>query len=183
MNETKTTRRQVTFRLSEEEAAKVMQAAENAGLSLSAYVKKLAVSSKVKPMVIDREQGKQLIAALGKMGSNLNQIAKVANQGGGVDADALARLHEDIGDFWAYILDGKKPQRESEPRRSAPMSAHGHGEQQAENVSHESSKAPICKGCGAVMRLCYRKQDGKPFWGCPNFRDSSVKHSVFDAEG
>ncbi|WP_194283523.1 hypothetical protein, partial [Streptococcus agalactiae] len=84
---------------------------------------------------------------------------------------------------WAYILDGKKPQRESEPRRSAPTSAHGHGEQQAENVSHESSKAPICKGCGAEMRLCRRKQDGKPFWGCPNFRDSSVKHSVFDAEG
>ena len=50
MNETKTTRRQVNFRLSEEEAAKVMQAAENAGLSLSAYVKKLAVSSKVKPL-------------------------------------------------------------------------------------------------------------------------------------
>ena len=169
MNETKPTRRQVNFRLSEEEAAKVMRSAENAGLSLSAYVKKLAVSSKVKPMVIDREQGKQLIAALGKIGGNINQIAKVANQGGGVDADALARLHEDIGDFWAYILDGKKPQRESE--------------QQAENVSHESSKAPICKGCGAEMRLCRRKQDGKPFWGCPNFRDSSVKHSVFDAEG
>ena len=177
MNETKTTRRQVNFRLSEEEAAKVMQAAENAGLSLSAYVKKLAVSSKVKPMVIDREQGKQLIAALGKMGSNLNQIAKVANQGCGVDAAALSRLQESIDAFWAYILDGKKP------RRSAPMSAHGHGEQQAENVPHETSKAPICKGCGAVMRLCYRKQDGKPFWGCPNFRDSSVKHSVFDAEG
>lgn len=169
MNETKTTRRQVNFRLSEEEAAKVMQAAENAGLSLSAYVKKLAVSSKVKPMVIDREQGKQLIAALGKMGSNLNQIAKVANQGCGVDAAALSRLQESIDAFWAYILDGKKPQRESE--------------QQAENVPCETLKAPICKGCGAVMRLCYRKQDGKPFWGCPNFRDSSVKHSVFDAEG
>ena len=169
MNETKTTRRQVNFRLSDEEAAKVMQAAENAGLSLSAYVKKLAVSSKVKPMVIDREQGKQLIAALGKMGSNLNQIAKVANQGGGVDAAALSRLQESIDAFWAYILDGKKPQRESE--------------QQAENVPHETLKAPICKGCGAEMRLCRRKQDGKPFWGCPNFRDSSVKHSVFDAEG
>ena len=183
MNETKTTRRQVNFRLSEEEAAKVMQAAENAGLSLSAYVKKLAVSSKVKPMVIDREQGKQLIAALGKMGSNLNQIAKVANQGGGVDADALARLHEDIGDFWAYILDGKKPQRESEPRRSAPTSAAADGAQQAQKEEKKTPQAPICEGCGAEMRLCRRKQDGKPFWGCPNFRDSSVKHSVFDAEG
>ena len=117
------------------------------------------------------------------MGSNLNQIAKVANQGCGVDAAALSRLQESIDAFWAYILDGKKPQRESEPCRSAPMSAHGHGEQQAENVPCETLKAPICKGCGAVMRLCYRKQDGKPFWGCPNFRDSSVKHSVFDAEG
>ena len=183
MNETKTTRRQVNFRLSDEEAAKVMQAAENAGLSLSAYVKKLAVSSKVKPMVIDREQGKQLIAALGKMGSNLNQIAKVANQGGGVDADALARLHEDIGDFWAYILDGKKPQRESEPRRSAPTSATADGAQQAQKEEKKTLQAPICEGCGAEMRLCRRKQDGKPFWGCPNFRDSSVKHSVFDAEG
>lgn len=183
MNETKTTRRQVNFRLSDEEAAKVMQAAENAGLSLSAYVKKLAVSSKVKPMVIDREQGKQLIAALGKMGSNLNQIAKVANQGGGVDADALARLHEDIGDFWAYILDGKKPQRESEPRRSAPTSAAADGAQQAQKEEKKTPQAPICEGCGAEMRLCRRKQDGKPFWGCPNFRDTGVKHSVFDAEG
>lgn len=182
MNETKTTRRQVNFRLSEEEAAKVMQAAENAGLSLSAYVKKLAVSSKVKPMVIDREQGKQLIAALGKIGGNINQIAKVANQGGGVDAGALERLHEDINQFWAYILDGKKPQPENEPCRSAPTSARGHGEQQALKAAQESSKPPICKGCGAVMRLCYRKQDGKPFWGCPNFR-SGGSHSVFDVEG
>lgn len=179
MNETKTTRRQVNFRLSEEEAAKVMQAAENAGLSLSAYVKKLAVSSKVKPMVIDREQGKQLIAALGKIGGNLNQIAKVANQGGGVDADAIARVREDINEFWAYILDGKKPQRESEPCRSATKSAFGHGEQQAEKATKESPKPPICKGCGAVMRLCHRKQDGKPFWGCPNFRDGG-SHSVFE---
>ena len=62
MDEAKPTRRQVNFRLSEEEAAKVMRSAENAGLSLSAYVKKLAVSSKVKPMVIDREQGRRLIA-------------------------------------------------------------------------------------------------------------------------
>ena len=183
MSETKTKSRQVNIRLSDEEMARVLHAAENAGLSISAYVRKLAVGQKVKPMVIDREQGKQLIAALGKIGGNINQIAKVANQGGGVDAGALERLHEDINQFWAYILDGKKPQRESEPRRSAPMSAHGHGEQQAENVPCETLKAPICKGCGAVMRLCYRKQDGKPFWGCPNFRDSSVKHSVFDAEG
>ncbi len=72
MNETKTTRRQVNFRLSDEEAAKVMQAAENAGLSLSAYVKKLAVSSKVKPMVIDREQGKQLIAAFPAHGQSMH---------------------------------------------------------------------------------------------------------------
>ena len=50
MDEAKPTRRQVNFRLSEEEAAKVMRSAENAGLSLSAYVKKLAVSSKVKPL-------------------------------------------------------------------------------------------------------------------------------------
>ena len=182
MNETRTTRRQVNFRLSEEEAAKVMQSAENAGLSLSAYVKKLAVSSKVKPMVIDREQGRQIIAALGKMGSNLNQIAKVANQGGGVDADAIARLQESIDAFWAYILDGKKPQRESEPRRSAPTSAAANGAQQAQNEEQKTPQAPICAACGAEMRLCHRKKDGKPFWGCPNFSDGR-KHSVFDMEG
>ena len=183
MDEAKPTRRQVNFRLSEEEAAKVMRSAENAGLSLSAYVKKLAVSSKVKPMVIDREQGRRLIAELGKIGSNVNQIAKVANQSGGVDAGALERLHEDINQFWAYILDGKKPQRESEPRRSAPTSAAADGAQQAQKEEKKTPQTPICEGCGAEMRLCRRKQDGKPFWGCPNFRDTSVKHSVFDVEG
>lgn len=189
MDEAKTTRRQVNFRLSEEEAAKVMRSAENAGLSLSAYVKKLAVSSKVKPMVIDREQGRRLIAELGKIGSNVNQIAKVANQSGGVDAAALSRLQESIDAFWAYILDGKKPQPErklqpeSEPRRSAPTSATADGAQQAQKEGEKTPQAPICEGCGAEMRLCRRKQDGKPFWGCPNFRDTSVKHSVFDVEG
>ena len=183
MDEAKPTRRQVNFRLSEEEAAKVMRSAENVGLSLSAYVKKLAVSSKVKPMVIDREQGRRLIAELGKIGSNVNQIAKVANQSGGVDAGALERLHEDINQFWAYILDGKKPQRESEPCRSAPTSAAADGAQQAQKEKQKTPQAPICEGCGAEMRLCRRKQDGKPFWGCPNFRDTGVKHSVFDVEG
>ena len=182
MSETKTKSRQVNIRLSDEEMARVLHAAENAGLSISAYVRKLAVGQKVKPMVIDREQGKQLIAALGKIGGNINQIAKVANQGGGVDAAALSHLQESIDAFWAYILDGKKPQRESEPRRSAPTSARGHGEQHAREQKQETPNPPICKGCGAVMRLCYRKQDGKPFWGCPNFR-SGGSHSVFDVEG
>ena len=77
MSETKTKSRQVNIRLSDEEMARVLHAAENAGLSISAYVRKLAVGQKVKPMVIDREQGKQLIAALGKIGGNINQIAKV----------------------------------------------------------------------------------------------------------
>ena len=174
-------RRQVNFRLSEDEEAKVKRAAEAAGLSVSAYAKKLAVTTKVKPMLIDREQGRQLIAALGKMGSNLKQIAKVANQGGGVDAAALSRLQKSIDAFWAYILDGKKPQRESETRRSASNSAVSIDAQQAENLHGKTMKAPICKTCGGEMRLYHGKKDGGVFWGCPNFFDGR-NHPIVDAE-
>ena len=54
-------RRQVNFRLSDEEEARVLKMAERAGLSFSSYCKKMAVEGKVKPQVIDKEMGKAML--------------------------------------------------------------------------------------------------------------------------
>ena len=74
----------ITLRLTDIELAYLDQSAESLHITRSDYLRNLILE---KPMiykyeiVADNEQLKKLNAEIGKIGSNLNQIAKYVNQG------------------------------------------------------------------------------------------------------
>ena len=83
----------IGFRALPEEVAQVEEAAQKAGVSKSEYVRqKILGGSKIRaarrPTVEAATLGK-LLAELGKIGSNLNQIAHRANMGQGINSAEL----------------------------------------------------------------------------------------------
>lgn len=89
----------ITLRLTDIELAYLDQSAESLHVTRSEYLRNLILE---KPMiykyevVADNEQLKKLNAEIGKIGSNLNQIAKHLNQGGVRSMILQDRIHECI---------------------------------------------------------------------------------------
>jgi hypothetical protein len=84
----------VCVRLSEPERAALDVAAEAAGLTLSGYIRQVLLAAPPQPKArrppVEKIELARLNAHIGKVGSNLNQLAHAANAGAAVDGVALA---------------------------------------------------------------------------------------------
>lgn len=77
--------RQINLRFTDTQYDIVCKASEEAGLSISEYIRRQLMKGKViakYEIVADVPELKKLVAEFGKIGSNLNQIARHFNQGG-----------------------------------------------------------------------------------------------------
>jgi hypothetical protein len=75
----------IMLRLNDTEYAIVANNAQNANLPLAEYTRRIVMNKRIKikyEVVADVPELKKLIAEFGKIGSNLNQIARYFNQGG-----------------------------------------------------------------------------------------------------
>ena len=156
----KDTRKQVNFRLSDEEAAKVELKAQAANLSVSGYCRIMAVEGKVKPQIMDKETGKDLLPHLSHIGSNINQLAKVANSEGGITLAMAAQLETVQNQFnalWELLLEGKKPKRE-------------------DMKEEKQDEAHTCPMCGGVAVRRHSDKHDQDYWICPNYSKEEKGH-------
>mgnify|MGYP001624535186 FL=1 len=87
----------VHFRLTETESEILQKTAQDANLSISEYVRKVLNNQKVivnYNLVADVPEIKKLLAEFGKIGSNLNQIAKYFNQGGILSQEMRGQINK-----------------------------------------------------------------------------------------
>ena len=166
-------RYQVNFRLTEDEAITVEAKAQKVGLSISAYAKKQALHGKIQAIGITREEVREVLAELGRWGNNLNQIAKVANQGGGGDVAQLDAISKAMDDLWKYIRTGKKPRKpagkDEQPEKDSPSSP-----------STTAGEKHVCKKCGAVLNMVQsKKPERKGQWYriCPQYSSEDKGHT------
>lgn len=146
--------KQISFRVSPDEYAKIKEMADRAGLSIASLAKKATLDEEVKEQVIDRETGRQIISALGKIGSNINQIARKVNSGENTDAVlSIMKVSDQISDFWKFLIDGKVPK-------------------------HKTKKKKYCEVCGAELIIKQSKTDKHDYWVCPNWKVNDQNHTV-----
>ena len=89
-------KRQIMLRLTDTEYEIVVENAKAANLPLAEYVRKQVMKQKViakYEIVADLPELKKLVAEFGKIGSNLNQIAKHFNSGG-IHSQAMRKAIE-----------------------------------------------------------------------------------------
>lgn len=102
----------VAFRVSPAERVEIEEAASAAGLSLASYVRGLVLDApqtkKTRKPSIDRAALAQILAHVGKIGSNINQIARRLNQGKGVGFERLGAVLDEVAEIKAAILEALK---------------------------------------------------------------------------
>ena len=99
---------QIAFRVTEEERAIIEAAADAAELTVGSFVRakilKKIVTKEVRRPSIDREIFGRALGMLGKVGSNINQIAKHLNSGGNVPNAEIAKALNDVSILKEQIL-------------------------------------------------------------------------------
>lgn len=93
----------IAFRLTDVEYDLVTRMAKEAGLSASAYIRKLLLDGKVNityEVVADVPELQKLAAEFGKIGSNLNQIARYFHMGGIRSKAMQDEIHECISQIF-----------------------------------------------------------------------------------
>jgi hypothetical protein len=95
------------LRVTPEEKRMLMTLAENARASVSDYVRCKTIGQPVpmsRPPKGDRAALLSLLAELGKIGSNINQLARSANRGRAVEILQLAQVLDELHTLHAAIL-------------------------------------------------------------------------------
>jgi len=101
------------FRLSPEEVLALRKVADETGLGPSTFARRavlramgqsLGQSHGPRRTLLAREISKRL-GMLGRVGSLLNQIARHANSGGGVDVDALREVRQEVERLTLALLE------------------------------------------------------------------------------
>ena len=97
------------IRCTEEERAAIKAAADRAGLSVGAFVRTLALGDAgpraVRRPPIERKELARLLGHLGKVGSNLNQLAHAFNRDARVPGLAeLSSISRQVGEMRAALM-------------------------------------------------------------------------------
>ena len=89
----------VTIHLTDTEFSIIENAATQAEMSISEYMRTQTMEGKVNAwfeIVADVDQIKKLIGEFGKIGSNLNQIARYFNQGGVLSSEMRNEIRKSL---------------------------------------------------------------------------------------
>ena len=101
----------VGVRLDKESFSKVEEAAMAAGLSISEYIRRALTHRKItikEEIVVEVPVIKELIAALGKIGANLNQIAHHFNAGGVLSQQMYRETMKAYSDLYSMKFEIEK---------------------------------------------------------------------------
>ncbi len=93
----------ITLKLTDIELAVLNEAADVTGLSRSEYMRKLLLEKQINhqiEVVADMNDLRKLVSEYGKIGSNLNQIAKHFNSGGSQSRAIENEIHQCITDLF-----------------------------------------------------------------------------------
>ena len=93
----------VTIRLTDTEFSIIENAATQAEMSISEYMRTQTMEGKVNArfeIVADVNQIRKLIGEFGKIGSNLNQIARYFNQGGILSSEMRNEIRKSLRDIY-----------------------------------------------------------------------------------
>lgn len=101
----------ITFRLESELYKKITASAKSAGITVGEYIRRQLRKGKVvvkQQKIADVPEIKSVRGELGKIGSNLNQIAHYYNGGGSWSREMYENIQKAIADIYAMKLTVEK---------------------------------------------------------------------------
>ena len=96
--------RQINFRVSEQDYLKLSQSAKTLNMSVASFAKKKAQNARLVTPKISSDDAKKIAYQLSMIGNNLNQLTKLANEGGSIDTQSLRAIKEQVDDIWQQLI-------------------------------------------------------------------------------
>lgn len=91
----------IKIRVSDDEKASILKCAEKARMNISTYIRNSALQDKV--VIIDNAALYKLLSSLRMIGSNINQIAKVANSTGALYSADMKDIRKEFDTLQADV--------------------------------------------------------------------------------
>lgn len=91
----------INFRVTQSEADQIKKKISAAGLGKERYLRTMAIEGKIFRQ--DLESVRLLATEIRKIGVNINQIAKVANETGSVESDSIDKLKRYMEEIWQLV--------------------------------------------------------------------------------
>lgn len=104
------TRRKMTIRLTTEQAEKIYSNVNNAGMTINEFVIRACLGKKINPMPKEKKiLLNSLYKTFLKIGNNLNQLARLANQqkNANVVSSNLQQMSKEISEIWQFLKQEK----------------------------------------------------------------------------
>lgn len=95
--------RKMTFRLTEEEYGKIKKKVEEAGISQQQFLLKTALEKEI----IHIKEYQDLIFQIKKIGTNINQIARKANETGHISDTDISAVKGGMDQIWRLLRQSK----------------------------------------------------------------------------
>ncbi|MDG0823671.1 MobC family plasmid mobilization relaxosome protein [Staphylococcus equorum] len=100
--------KQISFRVSESEYSKLQASAETLNMSVPSFVKNKAQGTRLVAPKLDKETRQSMAKDMGKLGSNLNQIAKALNTYGEranikLMQQDIAIIRKELNEIWQSL--------------------------------------------------------------------------------
>lgn len=95
--------RQVSFRVSDDEFARLEQMAKTLQMSVPAFVKQKAQGARMKPPKVDKAAALEIAKQLRSIGNNVNQLTRRAHEGGAVAPDQLHAIQKELQEIWRQL--------------------------------------------------------------------------------
>lgn len=95
--------RKMTFRLTEEEYKKIKEKVEEAGISQQQFLLKTALEKEI----IHIKEYQELIFQIKKIGTNINQIARKANETGHISESDISAVKGGLEQIWQSLRQSK----------------------------------------------------------------------------
>ena len=91
----------LSVRLTEKEYSHLKRQAQNAGLKMEPFIRKLIMGADIRPRPPDNIA--ELIRAIGAVGNNINQIARKVNAYDDVSQNDLAEIKKLLADIYRAV--------------------------------------------------------------------------------
>lgn len=95
--------RKITFRLTDEEYSIIQAKVEEAGISQQQFLLRTALEKEI----ICIKEFQALMFQIKKIGANINQIARRANETGGITQQEIAEVKEGLNQIWQLLRQSK----------------------------------------------------------------------------
>lgn len=95
---------QVNFRIDEEEKQQLDKRIQDAGIGRENFLRKSVLNNEI--VIKDLKYFHELAVAVDKIGVNVNQIAKIANQSGFVTKDDIESVKKRVDRVWRLLKSG-----------------------------------------------------------------------------